>query len=127
VLDPLHGYLMLARKLFEEGPRFGGAWNFGPSDRDAKPAEWLVNALCAQWGPGASYRIDSGTEHPHEAHYLKLDCSKAITELGWRPQWGLEKAIQSIIEWTRAYAARENVKDRCTGQITEFMQTSDGA
>ncbi len=126
VLDPLHGYLMLARKLYEEGPRFGGAWNFGPHDRDAKPVEWLISALCAQWGANASYSIDRGTDHAHEAHYLKLDCSKAITELGWWPRWDLEKTIRSIIEWTRAYAAQEDVKDRCLEQIAEFMHCRDG-
>jgi CDP-glucose 4,6-dehydratase len=127
VLDPLNGYLMLARKLYEEGHRFGGAWNFGPHEDDAKSVEWLIGDLCAQWGANASYSIDSSTDHPHESNYLKLDCSKAITELGWRPRWGLDKAIRSTIEWTRAYAAGENVKDRSLRQITEFMHSRDRA
>lgn len=126
VLDPLCGYLMLAKKLYEEGQRSGGAWNFGPDERDAKPVEWLVKTLCSQWGDDASYTIDSGNEHPHEAHYLKLDCSKAMTGLGWRPQWDLEKAIAGVIEWTQAYAAGENVKNRCLQQIAEYTNSRAG-
>jgi CDP-glucose 4,6-dehydratase len=119
VLEPLSGYLMLAQKLYEDGALFSEAWNFGPDDSDAKPVEWLVKNFCAKWGKEASYRIDAG-EHPHEAHYLKLDCSKAKTKLGWHPKWNLEKAIESIIEWTRAYKDTKNVQKICFEQIEEY-------
>jgi CDP-glucose 4,6-dehydratase len=120
VLEPLSGYLTLARKLYEEGGRYGEGWNFGPDDRDARPVEWIVRNLCMKWGGNASYEIDKG-EHPHEARYLKLDCSKAKTELGWHPRWDLEKALDSIIEWTRAYSAGNNVRDVCLKQIKEYI------
>ena len=119
VLEPLSGYLMLTQKLFEEGPRYAEAWNFGPDDSDAKPVEWLVGSLCKKWGDGASYMIDKG-KHFHEAHYLKLDCSKARSELGWQPRWDLEKAIESIIEWTRAYKSGKNIQEVCLKQIEEY-------
>ena len=73
VLEPLSGYLMLAQKLFEEGSAFGEDWNFGPNDEDAKPISWVVDQT---WGEGASW-VPDVDDHPHEAHYLKLDCSKA--------------------------------------------------
>jgi len=119
VLEPLAGYLMLAQKLYEDGPRYSEAWNFGPDDSDAKPVEWLVKELCAKWGNTASYALDAG-KHPHEAHYLKLDCSKAKTVIGWRPLWDLEKAIDSIIEWTKAYAWKRDVTAACMKQIAAY-------
>jgi len=119
VLEPLAGYLMLAQKLYEDGPRYSEAWNFGPDDSDAKPVEWLVKELCAKWGNNASYMVDPG-KHPHEAHYLKLDCSKAKTAIGWRPLWDLEKAINSIIEWTKTYAGKGDVTAACMRQIEEY-------
>jgi CDP-glucose 4,6-dehydratase len=122
VLEPLSGYLTLAQKLYEGGPRYVGAWNFGPDDSDAKPVEWIVKNLCKKWGGQASYEIDEG-DHPHEAYYLKLDCSKAKMKLGWQPRWDLDMAINSIIDWTRIYARRENVGKICLEQIDQYSKS----
>ncbi|WP_049762617.1 CDP-glucose 4,6-dehydratase [Citrifermentans bemidjiense] len=119
VLEPLSGYLLLAQRLYEEGPRFASAWNFGPSDDDAKPVEWIVRNLCAVWGGDPSYQVDDG-EHPHEAHYLKLDCSKACSELAWQPRWKLEEALERIVDWTRAYLNDEDLREVCFQQITAY-------
>ncbi len=119
VLEPLSGYLLLAQRLFEDGPNYAEAWNFGPDEHDAKPVEWIVKKLCEKWGTSASYRIDTG-KHPHEAHYLKLDCSKAKSTLGWRPKWSLEKALDSIIDWTKVYSAYDDVAGVCLKQIKEY-------
>ena len=124
VLEPLCGYLGLAQKVYEDGPRYAEAWNFGPDDDDAKPVEWLVKRLCTKMGRAASYEIDKG-EHPHEAHYLKLDCSKAKLRLGWRPRWNLEKAIDSIGEWISAYKEKRDVRAVCLEQINEYSKTID--
>jgi len=126
VLEPLSGYLILIQKLYEEGPHYAKAWNFGPDDSDAKPVEWLVRRLCAAWGEGASYTIDAAA-HPHEAHYLKLDCSQAKDELGWYPRWNLEKAINTILEWTQAYRNNNDVKSICLGQIETYLTDEDTA
>jgi len=123
VLDPLYGYLILAQKLFKDGPVFGEPWNFGPEDRDAQTVEWLVNKICALWGEGASYEIDR-RNHPHEANYLKLDCSKAKHRLKWYPKWNLEKAIEKVVEWVRAYKRGDNIKEICLKQIDEYSKTS---
>jgi len=119
VLEPLSGYLLLAQKLYDEGPRFAEGWNFGPDDNDAKPVEWIVDTMCKKWGHDASYEIDKG-EHPHEARYLKLDCSKAKTVLGWHPRWNLEKTIDNIIEWSQAYKQKEGLLEVCLKHIDEF-------
>jgi CDP-glucose 4,6-dehydratase len=119
VLEPLSGYLLLAQKLYENGSRYSEAWNFGPDDIDAKPVEWVVKKMCEKWGGNASSGTDKG-EHPHEAHYLKLDCSKAKAELGWHPRWNLEIAIDKVIEWTRAYKENVDVRKGCLKQIEEY-------
>lgn len=120
VLEPLSGYLTLAQKLYIEGPRYAEGWNFGPEDSDAKPVEWIVKHLCEIWGNGASYVIDKG-EHPHEAHFLKLDCSKAHSLLGWKPQWRLETALHKIVEWTKAFISEHDLKIITEKQIESYM------
>lgn len=119
VLDPLSGYLTLAEKLFTKGKPFAEGWNFGPDDGDGKTVEWIVKQICAKWGTSASYEIETGS-HPHEAHYLRLDCSKAKFKLGWYPRWNVEQAIDKSVEWTRAYLAQEDVKEVCLKQIGEY-------
>lgn len=123
VLEPLSGYLTLAQRLYEAGVQYSGAWNFGPDDSDAQPVERLVQTLCSKWGSDASYEIDKGT-HPHEAHYLKLDCSKAKSELGWHPRWGLDKAIENIVKWTAAYRDRKDLSQVCVEQIRQYSSKS---
>jgi CDP-glucose 4,6-dehydratase len=125
VLEPLSGYLVLAEKLYNAGPHYAGAWNFGPSEDDARPVSWLVKRFCEQWGEGAKYSVDQ-RQHPHEAHYLKLDCSKARQELGWRPRWGLDKAIDGVVAWSRAYQRKEDLKNVCLKQIDEYMKSDTG-
>lgn len=122
VLEPLSGYLLLARRLYQEGGRFASSWNFGPEDADARPVEWIVNNLCTKWGGDASYQISPG-EHPHEARYLKLDCSKAKAELGWRPRWNLDRALDSSIEWARACNQQQNMGEVCLRQIEAYQQS----
>lgn len=119
VLEPLSGYLTLAERLYKDGPRFAGAWNFGSDDKDARPVEWIVKRVCERWGNDASYEIDKG-EHPHEAHYLKLDCSKAKAELPWHPRWDLETVIDSIVDWTRAFNEKQDMGEVCLNQIKDY-------
>jgi len=119
VLEPLSGYLLLARRLCESGPEFGGPWNFGPGDDDTRTVAYVVQRLCFAWGEGAAATADPGP-HPHEAHYLKLDCSKARTLLRWRPRWDLDTAIGKVVAWTRVYQAGGDVREACLAQIEEY-------
>ena len=119
VLEPLSGYLSLAEKLYENGDEFAEAWNFGPNDVDAKPVQWIVEQLSELWGEGATWKVDSG-QHPHEAHYLKLDCSKAYNRLHWRPKWNLSQTLAKIIAWQRAYLKKKDMRAKSIEQINEF-------
>ncbi len=119
VLEPLSGYLLLAKKLYENGDEFAEAWNFGPNDVDAKPVQWIVEQLSELWGEGATWKVDTG-QHPHEAHYLKLDCSKAYNRLHWRPKWNLSQTLAKIIAWQRAYLKKKDMRAKSIEQINEF-------
>ena len=120
VLDPLYGYLALAERLATEGPALlPGAWNFGPDDTDVRTVAALVEALCRHWGDGAACRIDAGS-HPHEARFLKLDCSRARTLLGWRPLWELEAAVTRTVSWAVGWLGGANARELCLDQIREY-------
>jgi CDP-glucose 4,6-dehydratase len=125
VLEPLSGYLVLAQRLYEKGPEYADAWNFGPDDSDAKPVEWIVQKMCDLWGEGSAYKIDDG-HHPHEATYLKLDCSKAKASLNWHPRWSLELALENVIDWTKRYQKNMNMRDVCLEQIASYEETAGG-
>jgi CDP-glucose 4,6-dehydratase len=119
VLEPLKGYLMLAERLYQDGMRFAGGWNFGPADVDAKPVRFLVEVLAKQWGGGAAWTQDAGN-HPHEAGFLKLDSSKAHAELGWEPRLHVETALEWLVEWYKAQALGGDVRAKTTEQIRKY-------
>lgn len=121
VLEPLHGYLLLAEKLYEKGTDLAEGWNFGPNDEDAKPVDWIAGEMTSQWGDGASWVLD-GQEHPHEAHFLKLDCSKAKSRLGWCPRWNIGQAIENIIDWHREYLNGGSMRAMSMNQIDIYSK-----
>ena len=122
VLEPLSGYLLLAERLYTTGQTDAEGWNFGPRDEDAKTVQWIVERLVKHWGNGANWQLDGG-EHPHEANYLKLDISKVKKHLGWYPRWGLNTALDKIIEWHKAWLQGESMKQVCLQQINEYTNT----
>lgn len=121
VLEPLSGYLLLAEKLYTQGVTYAEGWNFGPADEDAKPVQWIVEQLTQQWGEGASWQLDGG-EHPHEAHYLKLDCSKAKMRLDWQPRWHLGHTLGMIVSWQQAWLAKQDMRSFTLKQIEQYTQ-----
>lgn len=121
VLEPLSGYLLLAQRLYEDGPAHAQAWNFGPLDDDAQPVQWIADYLTRAWGEGARWEQDTG-ENPHEATYLKLDCSKARARLGWRPRWSLAEALDRILAWQRAYLNGADLREITLRQIVEYQE-----
>jgi CDP-glucose 4,6-dehydratase len=123
VLNPLSGYLVLAQELCSS-PAAAGAWNFGPAPEDARTVGWVVQRLADLWG-GALERADGdssppGRPDPPEAGHLALDSSKAERGLDWRPAWGLEEALQSVVEWHTAYRRGEDVRQTTVCQIERF-------
>jgi CDP-glucose 4,6-dehydratase len=120
VLEPLAGYLALAEALFVKGPDFAKGWNFGPWDSDTRPVLGLVEGLTRAWGEGAGYRIEIPEGGVHEAHHLKLDISRARTELGWQPRWGLDTCLEAIVAWHRAHLAGADLRAVTLEQIRAF-------
>ncbi len=122
VLEPLSGYLALAERLYTHGAAYAEGYNFGPADADAMPVDWLVERLCQAWGEGAWWILDA-PPHVHEAHYLKLDCSKARARLGWQPRWNLAHTLDTIVEWHQASARGADMRALTLAQITEFQNS----
>jgi len=120
VMEPLRGYLTLAEQLFEHGPSFGEGWNFGPNDEDANPVGWIVEQMAALWGADAQWQVDTG-DHPHEAHYLKLDISKARSRLDWHPALRLKDALALIIDWSKQRAAGANMRQLTLSQLQAYQ------
>ena len=120
VLEPLSGYLMLAQAMYEEDEKYSSGWNFGPNDEDAKPVQWIVKHMASKWGGGATWTQDNG-KHPHEADYLKLDISKAKIQLGWRPVWHLDQALEKIVEWHKAWLSDSDMRSLCEQQIAKHQ------
>ena len=124
VLEPLSGYLILAEKLWADSVQFSGAWNFGPREADAKPVSWIADHMVSIWGQGAQWCQDERVDSVHEAHNLRLDISKSIIYLGWKPRWDLAKALQKTIDWQRARGVRKTPKEEMLLQISEYSNTS---
>lgn len=124
VLEPLGGYMVLAQKLYGQGISYAEGWNFGPNTEGAKTVEWIVKRLCEKWGPDAEYEIYP-SDGNHEAHFLKLDCSKAEFKLGWESKWDINIALDKVIEWTLSYAKNKDMQKICLQQIHEYERTVD--
>lgn len=119
VLEPLSGYLVLAQALYLNGDTFAEGWNFGPKDEDCKPVNWILDRMAAKWGKGASWNLDINN-NPHEAGFLKLDCSKAANRLKWQPKWSLEETLHMIINWHQLYLNNGDVKEECLKEIKKY-------
>lgn len=122
VLDPLHGYLLLAQRVLEDRS-FAEAWNFGPSDRDARAVGEVVEGLAARWGADAQIELDRAA-HPHEAGLLKLDSSRARSLLGWAPRLDLEKALDWSVEWYRCFADKGDLRALTLKQLERYAALS---
>ena len=120
VLEPLNGYIMLAERLLAKHAQFASAFNFGPSD-DPWPVERIASKLVEVWGDGASWIRDSDPSL-HEDHSLRLDASKARTELGWRPRLKIETALEWTVNWYRSWQQGADMQRETQTQIARFEQ-----
>ena len=121
VLEPLSGYLVLAQELFLNGDEFAEAWNFGPKDEDCKPVNWILNQMVESWGGNASWSLDK-KNNPHEAGFLKLDCSKASNRLKWNPKWSLQQTLKLIVGWHQIYINGGDLKAECLKEINSYIK-----
>lgn len=119
VLEPLQAYLMIAARQYEDGA-FAGWYNVGPDDCDCVTTGTLVDLFCSKWGQGQTWenRFVGG---PHEANFLKLDCSKLKHAFGWQPRWNISDAVEKTVEWTKAWMAGADVASVMDRQIAEFL------
>lgn len=124
VLEPLRGYLLLAEKLWTNGRRFCGGWNFGPDDKDARPVSWVADCLTKLWGGNAIWKTDS-TIQPHEDTYLKLDCTKAKSLLEWSPYISLDTTLEWIVEWYQAYTSKNDMRQATEDEISRYERHED--
>ncbi len=120
VLEPLSGYLVLAQRLYEHGHAFAESWNFGPKDEDCQSVGWILDKMVEQWGGSAAWELDKN-KNPHEAGYLKLDCSKAAVRLGWYPKSRLPQTLDGIIKWHKAYLDGMNMGEFCLSEIWKYQ------
>lgn len=119
VLEPLYAYLMIAEKQYKD-KKYAGYYNVGPDDTDCYQTGALVDMFVDKWGDGIKWenKYDGG---PHEANFLKLDCSKLKTTFGWKPHWNLEMAIEKVVEWSKCWITGDDVRTCMDQQINEFM------
>lgn len=125
VLEALGGYLMIAQRLAQGDAATSAGWNFGPADDDTRPVDWIADRLCAAWG-GPAWRTEAQVQ-PHEAKILKLDCSKARTELGWRPALRLQEALDYIVDWHRHVADGGDAAQVSFAQLSAYRKQLDRA
>ncbi len=120
VLEPLNAYLMIAQKQYEDG-KFAGYYNVGPDDCDCLSTGELVNLFCEKWGDGLTWENQAEANAPHEANFLKLDCSLLKSTFGWKPRWHIAEAIEKTVEFSKAWLTGQDVSRVMDSQICEFM------
>lgn len=127
VLEPVMAYLMVAAKQYEE-LEYVSNYNVGPDDTDAWETGKIVNQFCNSWNKMSdtivSWKNLAEENAPHEANYLKLDCTKLKTTFNWKPTWNVEKAIDKIIEWTIVYLNKGDISECMEKQIQEYIDNS---
>jgi CDP-glucose 4,6-dehydratase len=125
VLNPLSGYLRLAEALHAD-PSVQGGWNFGPAFDDARSVAWIADRLTELWPDELRWDVEPGP-HPHEAHHLTLDSTKARERLGWAPAWGLDDALASIVAWYEALRGGDDMRAVTLAQIDAFVRSCASA
>lgn len=121
VLECLRGYLALAKAQYDDR-KYIGSYNFGPDDESCVTTGELATLFCEYWGKDAKWKNVSEANAPHEANFLKLDCSKSKTVLNWFPKWGIRDAMKKIVEWEKSVQdgiSPDSITDR---QIKEYFE-----
>ena len=119
VLEPLSGYLILAENLYLYGDKYADAWNFGPNEEDCKNVQWILDEMVNIWSGKASWKLDENPQ-PHEATFLKLDCSKAKTLLKWDPKWSIKTVLKRIHDWNSVFLTNGDLRKKCIEEINDY-------
>ena len=120
VLEPLFAYLMIAQRQYENR-QLAGWYNVGPDECDCVTTGELVELFKKKWGAGFNWINQAEANAPHEANFLKLDCSKLKTIFSWQPRWHIDEAIAKTCEWTRAWLADDDVAEEMRREIEEYL------
>ena len=120
VLEPVYAYLMIAAMQYND-KKYSGYYNVGPDDQDCFQTGALVDLFVKHWGESIKW-IDHYDGGPHEANFLKLDCSRLKTTFGWKPHWNLDKAIEKVVEWSKCWMKKEDVRACMDREIEEFLK-----
>lgn len=120
VLEPLYAYLMIAAMQYKDR-KYAGYYNVGPDDVDCFQTGALVDLFVSKWGDGLQWinRYDGG---PHEANFLKLDCSKLKATFGWKPRWNLDTAIEMVVEWSKCWISGGDIRACMDMEINAFLK-----
>lgn len=125
VLEPIVAYLLIAKEQYED-VRYAGCYNIGPNEENCWQTKRLVEQFCKEWrkqmGEDIHWSVKENSG-PHEANFLKLDCSKMQSKFGWHPLWNVEVTMQKIVEWTKAYYIDKNPVSCMEKQIYEYLQS----
>lgn len=115
---------MICRAQYENG-KYAGYYNVGPDDCDCITTGDLVTLFCHKWGDGLHWNNQSKENSPHEANFLKLDCSKLKSVFGWKPRWHIDQAVEKTVELAKIYQKNEGIATCMEKQIEEFMSTGE--
>lgn len=120
VLEPLYAYMLIAMKQYQD-KSYADYYNVGPDDSDCWRTGRLVDEFVNIWGEGLSWINKSEPDAPHEANFLKLDCSKLKGRLGWRSRWDIRQAVRKTVEFSKIYYKGKDVTAKMNEQIEEFF------
>lgn len=118
VLEPLHGYLLLAEHLVKDGMKYADAWNFGPDEHSSQSVQWVVEELIQAWGSGV-WRTEA--QQCHETTLLNVDSTKARRQLNWRTFCSLEGVLLRIVQWQQAFVKGESMHAYCLAEIQSYQ------
>jgi len=121
VLEPLGVYLMIAYKQYEDN-RFAGFYNVGPDDCDCVTTGDLVDLFCRTWGEGASWDNQADPNAPHEANFLKLDCSKLKATFGWTPRWHMAECMDMTCRFAKVWLSGGDIPAEMDEEIRVFLK-----
>lgn len=121
VLEPLYVYLMIIQRQYDDG-KYAGYYNVGPDEWDCVTTGDLTDMFCKSWGSGQTW-VNNYDGGPHEANFLKLDCSKLKSVFVWKAKWHIKEAIEKTVEWTKVYLDKGNVSEIMDKQIENFLNS----
>lgn len=121
VLEPLFAYLMIVQKQYED-PGLAGCYNVGPDDCDCVTTGTLVDLFCSLWGEGQCWKNLGEANAPHEANFLKLDCSKIKSTFGWQPRWHIRDAVEQTVAWSKIWLSKGDIVAEMDREIKLFCE-----